>query len=83
MNSEFIADTRGLKCPLPVLRTKKALASLPNGAELSILSTDKNAPNDFQAFCQQTGHLFISAEELDELFENQIVTKTIIRKKSA
>ena len=81
MNTEHTADTRGLKCHLPVLRTKKALATIDNGAELTILSTDKNAPNDLQAFCKQTGHLFISACELDELFENQVVTKTIIRKK--
>lgn len=83
MNSEFTADTRGLKCPLPVLRTKKALATIPNGAELLILSTDKNALDDFKAFCNQTGHSFVSSCQLDELFENQVVTQTIIRKKQA
>ena len=83
MNTEYTTDTRGLKCPLPVLRTKKALAALPAGAELVILSTDKNAPDDFQSFCKQTGHHFVSSCQLDELFENQVVTQTIIRKKSA
>lgn len=83
MNTQFTTDVRGLKCPMPVLRTKKALATMPAGAELLILSTDKNAPDDLIAFCKHTGHSFLSSQKLEELFENQIVTQTIIRKKIA
>lgn len=49
-------DTRGLNCPLPILKAKKALAELQSGQLLKVLSTDGGALRDFQAFAKQTGN---------------------------
>ena len=49
-------DTRGLNCPLPILKTKKALAELGVGQVLKVVSTDPGSVRDFQAFARQTGH---------------------------
>ena len=49
-------DTRGLNCPLPILRAKKALADMDSGQVLKVVSTDPGSNRDFQAFCKQTGN---------------------------
>ena len=49
-------DTRGLNCPLPILKAKKALADMPSGQVLRVVSTDPGSVRDFQAFARQTGH---------------------------
>ena len=49
-------DAKGLNCPLPILRAKKALTALPAGATLEVLATDPGAVKDFEAFCRTTGH---------------------------
>ena len=49
-------DTRGLNCPLPILKAKKALATLQSGDVLKIVSTDPGSVRDFQAFARQTGN---------------------------
>ena len=49
-------DTRGLSCPLPILRAKKALADMMQGQVLKVVSTDPGSDRDFQAFCKQTGN---------------------------
>ena len=49
-------DARGLNCPLPILKAKKALAELQSGQLLRVLSTDGGALRDFQAFARQTGN---------------------------
>ena len=49
-------DTRGLNCPLPILRAKKALADMTAGQVLKVVSTDPGSVRDFQAFCKQTGN---------------------------
>ena len=49
-------DTRGLNCPLPILRAKKALADMLQGQVLKVVSTDPGSNRDFQAFCKQTGN---------------------------
>jgi tRNA 2-thiouridine synthesizing protein A len=54
-------DVRGLKCPLPILRTKKVLASLTSGAVLKIVATDPGAAKDFEAFARQTGHELLTS----------------------
>ena len=60
-------DARGLNCPLPILRTKKALADLQPGQVLKVIATDPGAVKDFQAFSRQTGHELLShAEERKE-----------------
>ncbi len=52
-------DLRGLKCPLPVLKTKKRLASLPPGATLCVETTDPLAVIDIPHFCNESGHILI------------------------
>ena len=49
-------DTRGLNCPLPILKTKKALADMVSGEVLRVVSTDPGSTRDFQAFARQTGN---------------------------
>ena len=49
-------DTRGLNCPLPILRAKKALAEMASGELLRVVSTDPGSVRDFQAFARQTGN---------------------------
>jgi tRNA 2-thiouridine synthesizing protein A len=49
-------DTRGLNCPLPILKTKKTLAEMAQGELLKIVSTDPGSMRDFQAFARQTGN---------------------------
>ncbi len=49
-------DTRGLNCPLPILKAKKALAELSSGQTLKVVSTDPGSVRDFQAFARQTGN---------------------------
>ena len=56
-------DTRGLNCPLPILRTKKALTGLKAGEVLKIVATDPGSVKDFQTFCKQTGHQLLSHAE--------------------
>jgi len=50
-------DASGLTCPLPILRAKKALSQLDSGACLAVITTDRNAVRDFQAFCRQSGNV--------------------------
>jgi TusA-related sulfurtransferase len=49
-------DTRGLNCPLPILKAKKALADMRSGEVLKVISTDPGSVRDFQAFARQTGN---------------------------
>ncbi|MBL8485166.1 MAG: sulfurtransferase TusA family protein [Rhodocyclaceae bacterium] len=62
-------DARGLNCPLPILRAKKALADMSSGEVLHILATDPGAVKDFQAFARQTGHELLSHAALEKEFE--------------
>ena len=55
-------ETRGLSCPLPILRAKKALAELTAGQVLKVVSTDPGSMRDFQAFCKQTGNDLLGQE---------------------
>jgi tRNA 2-thiouridine synthesizing protein A len=55
-------DASGLKCPLPVLKARKALQTVPVGDILSVLVTDPGAPGDFAHFCSVTGNEWLGAE---------------------
>jgi tRNA 2-thiouridine synthesizing protein A len=61
-------DARGLNCPLPILRTKKALNDMKSGQVLRILATDPTAVRDFQAFAKQTGNELLQHVEQDGVF---------------
>ena len=56
MNIDKEIDTRGLNCPLPILKAKKALAEMQSGQVLKVLATDAGSLRDFVAFAKQTGH---------------------------
>lgn len=56
-------DTRGLNCPLPILRTKKALSDMSSGQVLRVLATDPGSLRDFEAFARQTGHTLLETSE--------------------
>jgi tRNA 2-thiouridine synthesizing protein A len=58
-------DTRGLSCPLPILKAKKALGELNSGQLLKVLSTDAGSVRDFQAFAKQTGNELLEQQTLD------------------
>jgi TusA-related sulfurtransferase len=59
MDAQKEIDTRGLNCPLPILKAKKALAELVTGQVLKVLATDPGSVRDFQAFARQTGNELI------------------------
>jgi tRNA 2-thiouridine synthesizing protein A len=67
-------DTKGLNCPLPILKVKKAIQDIPVGGTLEVLATDFGAVGDFQAFCRQTTH------ELLEQSENAGVYRFLIKR---
>lgn len=56
MQTDKELDTRGLNCPLPILKAKKALADMSSGEVLKVMATDPGSVRDFQAFARQTGH---------------------------
>jgi len=56
MDAQKELDTRGLNCPLPILKAKKALADMVSGELLRVVSTDPGSVRDFQAFARQTGN---------------------------
>ena len=61
-------DTRGLNCPLPILKAKKALAEMLSGQLLRVVSTDPGSTRDFQAFSRQTGNDLIEQETAGDDF---------------
>ena len=69
MNYDKELDTRGLNCPLPILRAKKALAELRSGQVLRIVATDPGSVKDFAAFARQTGNELLGSAEKDKEFE--------------
>jgi tRNA 2-thiouridine synthesizing protein A len=62
MNIDKELDTRGLNCPLPILKAKKALAELSSGQMLKVIATDPGSVRDFQAFAKQTGNELIEQQ---------------------
>ena len=56
-------DTRGLNCPLPILKAKKALTDMVSGELLRVLATDPGSTRDFQAFARQTGHELVEQSQ--------------------
>jgi tRNA 2-thiouridine synthesizing protein A len=61
-------DARGLNCPLPILKTKKALAEMSSGEVLRVLATDPGSVRDFQAFAKQTGNELLAQSESNKEF---------------
>ena len=59
-------DTRGLNCPLPILKAKKALVDMASGQLLRVVSTDAGSARDFQAFAKQTGHDLVDQQTIGD-----------------
>jgi tRNA 2-thiouridine synthesizing protein A len=70
MNFDKELDARGLNCPLPILKAKKALNEMQSGQVLKLVATDPGSVKDFQAFCKQTGNELLShaAEQKEFIF---------------
>jgi len=64
MNIDKELDTRGLNCPLPILKAKKALADMASGQLLRVVSTDAGSARDFQAFARQTGNDLVDQQTI-------------------
>ena len=62
-------DLRGMNCPIPVLKTKKALREIKIGGTLRILATDPSTVNDFSMLCKTAGHELLDSNELDGVFK--------------
>ena len=69
MNFDKELDARGLNCPLPILRAKKALADMQSGQVLRITATDPGSVKDMAAFAKQTGNELLSSTENNKEFE--------------
>jgi len=72
MNHEQALDTRGLSCPMPILKAKKALNAMAPGEVLHILATDPGAVRDFEYFCRHTGHILLESTSADGEFSFRI-----------
>ena len=69
MNFDKELDARGLNCPLPILRAKKALADVQSGEVLRVTSTDPGSVKDLAAFAKRTGNELLSSTENNKEFE--------------
>lgn len=65
---DHVLDTKGLNCPLPILKAKKALKQVPSGGILQVLATDPGSVADFEAFCRQTGHELLESKTEGDIF---------------
>ena len=66
--AETLLDTRGLNCPLPVLRARMAMQQLASGSLVRILASDPGTVKDFKAFCRATGHELLESQEQEGEF---------------
>jgi TusA-related sulfurtransferase len=72
MEAQKEVDARGLNCPLPVLKAKKALAEMASGQVLKVLATDPGSMRDFQAFARQTGNELVEQSSAGSLFTHYL-----------
>lgn len=63
MSDPVLVDTKGMKCPLPVLKARKAMKELPPGGTMLVLATDPGAVKDFEHFCNVTGARLLDCRE--------------------
>jgi tRNA 2-thiouridine synthesizing protein A len=64
-----VLDAKGLNCPLPILKAKKALQGVPAGGLLEIHATDPGSVKDFEAFCRQTGNELLASSQEGNVFK--------------
>jgi len=75
--SNAVLDVKGLNCPLPILKARKALQGVPAGGLLEIHATDPGAVKDFQAFCRSTGNELVTSLQEGAVFK--FVIKRVIK----
>jgi len=68
MTDTITLDVKGLGCPVPILRANRAVKEMISGDVLVVLATDLDAPQDFEIFCDTTGHNYLSCEKVDGTF---------------
>ena len=68
MNTDIEVDARGLNCPLPILKAKKALNTMQSGQTLRVVATDAGSVRDFQAFAKQTGNELVEQQSVGAEF---------------
>jgi tRNA 2-thiouridine synthesizing protein A len=66
--ADAVLDAKGLNCPLPILKAKKALKDVPSGGTLEILATDPGSVADFEAFCRTTGNELVESGSDDGVY---------------
>jgi tRNA 2-thiouridine synthesizing protein A len=66
--ADQVLDARGLNCPIPVLRARKAMQRLAPGAVLEVRATDPGTVKDFDAFCEATGHVLLEHKQANDEF---------------
>ncbi len=66
--TDQVLDAKGLNCPLPILKAKKALNSVPIGGRLEVFSTDPGSVADFEAFCRTTGNDLLEHDQTDDVY---------------
>jgi len=66
--ADQLLDVKGLNCPLPILRAKKALKDVPAGGTLQVLATDPGAVKDFEAFCRTTGNELLESKNDNNVY---------------
>ncbi len=66
--ADHTLDAKGLNCPLPILKARKALKEVPAGGTLEILATDPGSVADFEAFCRQTGNKLLEQSVDDSVY---------------
>ncbi|KAA0546612.1 sulfurtransferase TusA family protein [Bacillus sp. BGMRC 2118] len=69
MDADKILDAKGLACPMPIVKTKKAMNELESGQVLEIHATDKGAKNDLSAWAKSSGHDLVKHEEANEVLK--------------
>jgi len=67
--ADVVLDAKGLNCPLPILRTKKALQGMQPGGLLEVLATDPGSVADFESFCRQTGNQLVSSGKEGDVYK--------------
>lgn len=61
-------DAKGLRCPMPLLKAKRALNGLSSGQSLAVTATDAGSARDFAVFCEQSGHELLGSDEHDGVY---------------
>ncbi len=68
--SQLELDARGLVCPMPLLKAKRAINAMADGQRLQVLSTDQGSVRDFRVFAEQSGHILLASDEADGVYRH-------------